>query len=130
MIKVPTILIITVFLLIIFIITSCFWGFEEWKKQTYAGVWILSILNRLSVYIFAVFGILKFLRFIFPKLNKYIIDNRKFGLVYNVLSCIILTLFIPLMISDISITAFFWRYSIISFIFLFGVETICFKIFS
>jgi len=130
MIKVPTILIITVFLLIIVITTSCFWGFEEWKKQTYAGVWILSILNRLSVYIFAVFGILKFLRFIFPKLNKYIIDNRKFGLVYNVLSCIILTLFIPLMISDISITAFFWRYSIISFIFLFGVETICFKIFS
>ena len=130
MIKMPTILIITVFLLIIIVVTSCFWGFEEWKKQTYAGVWILSILNTLGVYIFAVFGILKLLGFIFPKLNKYIINNRKCGLVYNVLSCIILTLFIPLMISDISITTFFWHYSIISFVYLFGVETICVKIFS
>ena len=130
MIKMPTILIITVFLLIIIVVTSCFWGFEEWEKQTYAGVWILSILNTLGVYIFAVFGILKFLGFIFPKLNKYIIDNRKCSLVYNVLSCIILTLFIPLMISDISITVFLWHYSITSFIYLFGVETICFKIFS
>ena len=130
MVKIPTILIITVFLLIIIVITSCFWGFEEWKKQTYAGVWILSILNTLGVYIFAVFGILKFLRLIFPKLNKYIIGNTKCGLAYNILSCIILTLFIPLMISNISITTFFWHYSIISFVYLFGVETICVKIFS
>jgi len=130
MIKMPTILIITIFLSIIIIITPYFWGFEEWKKQTWAGFSILSILNTLGIYIFAVFGILKFLRLIFPKLNKYIINNTKYVLAYNALSCIILTLFIPLMISNMSITAFFWHYSITSFIYLFGVETICVKIFS
>ena len=130
MAKVPTILIITIFLSIIIIITPYFWGFGEWKKQTWAGFSVLSILNTLGIYIFAVSGILKFLRLVFPKLNKYIIDNTKCSLAYNTLSCIILTLFIPLIISNISITAFLWHYSITSFIYLFGVETICFKIFS
>ena len=130
MIKVPTILIITIFLSIIIIITSCFWGFGEWKKQTWADLSILAILNTLGIYIFAVFGILKFLGLIFPKLNKYIIFNIKYGFVYKILSCIILILFIPLMISNISFTAFLLHYSITSFIYLFGVETICVKIFS
>lgn len=130
MIKMPTILIVTVFLVIVIILTPYFWGFEEWIKQTRASFSILAILNTLGIYIFAIFCILKFLRLIFPKINKYIIDSTKFVLTYNALSCIILTLLIPLIVLNISFTAFLLHHSITSFIYLFGVETICIKIFS
>ena len=129
MIKMPAILIITVFLVFFIIITSYFWGFEKWKKQTWAGFSIFTILNTLGICIFVIFGILKLLKCIFPKLNKYVTNNIKYDLTCIIASCIILTLIIPTIISNMSFTAFLLRYSITSFIYLFGVETICIKIF-
>ncbi|MBA7580990.1 hypothetical protein ES708_22889 [subsurface metagenome] len=130
MIKMPAILIITIFLIFFIIITSYFWGFEEWKKQTWGGLSIFTILNTLGICIFVIFGILKILRCIFPKLNKYFTSNIKYDLAYILISCIIWTLIIPIVISNMPFTVFLLRYSITSFIYLFGVATICIKIFS
>lgn len=127
--KIPIILIITVFLVFFIMITSYFWGFEEWTKQTRADFGILSVLNRLSICIFIMFALLKLLKFIFPKLNKCFTNNTKNDLTYIVLSSIILTLVIPLLILKIPFTGFLLRYSITSFIYLFGVVAICNKIF-
>ena len=111
------------------IITSYFWSFEEWKKQTWASFSILGILNQLGIYTFVIFALLKLLKFIFPKLNKCFTNNTKNDLTYIVLSSIILTLVIPLLILKIPFTGFLLRYSITSFIYLFGVVAICNKIF-
>jgi len=127
--KISIILIITVFLVFFIIITSYFWGFEEWTKQTRADFEILSVLNRLGICIFVIFALLKLLKFIFPKLNKIFTNNRKNDLFYIMLSSIILTLAIPLIIFKVSFIWFIQQYSIISFIYIFGVVTICIKIF-
>jgi len=127
--KIPIILIITAFLVFFIIITSYFWGFEEWTKQTRADFEILNVLNGLGICIFVIFALLKLLKFIFPKLNKCFTNNRKNDLSYILLSSIILTLAIPLIIFKVSLTWFIFKYSIVSFIYVFGVLTICIKIF-
>jgi len=127
--KIPIILTIMVFLVFFIIITSFFLGFEEWTKQTRADFGMLSVLNRLGICIFVMFALLKLLKFIFPKLNKYFTNDRRNDLPYIMLSSIILTLVIPLIIFKVSLTWFIWQYSIISFIYIFGVITICIKIF-
>jgi len=127
--KVPIILLVTVFLVLIIIVTYYFWGFKEWTKQTRADFGVLSILNKLGIYIFVIFSLLKLLQFISPKINKCFTSDSKNDSLYILISSTILTLAIPLMIFKISLTWFIWHYSIISFIYIFGVITICIKIF-
>lgn len=127
--KIPITLLVSVFLVIIIIITSYFWSFEEWTKQTRADFGVLNILNKLGICIFVIFAFLKLLQFIFPKLNKFLTIDGKNDLSYIVPSSIILTLIIPLIIFRVSLTWFIWQYSVVSFIYIFGVIIICIKIF-
>ena len=127
--KIPTIAIVMVFLMFFIIITYYFWGFKEWEKTPWATLAMLSILNTLGICIVVIFVLLKLLKFICPKLNKYFANDTKNYLTYIIMSCILLTLAIPFLIFKISFTGFLLRYSITSFIYLFGVVTICNKIF-
>ena len=127
--KTPLSLVVTFFLVLIIIITSYFWGFKEWTKQTRADFEILNILNKLSIYIFIVFAFLKLLKHIFPNLNKCLASDSRNELLYNMISSMILTFTIPLLIFKVSIVWFIYNYSIVSFIYIFGVITICIKIF-
>jgi len=120
-----------VFLILSFFVGySYFMGFEEWKKQTWAGFSILSILNTLGIFVFVIFGISALTNKYFPKfiISRYFIDNVH-DITYIVGFCIILTLMIPLIISKAPLTWFIWRYYVTAFIYLFGVVTICIKIF-
>lgn len=127
--KIPTILIIAVFLISFFLVLSHFIDFKEWTKQTRADFGVLSVLNVLGIFIFSIFGLLSLLKYFFPKfINRHVTDNIH-ELTYVMVFCIILTLIIPLIIFKVSLTWFIWQYSIISFIYMFGVVTICIKIF-
>jgi len=130
MIKKIIISIIVVIILVLFFVGySHFVGFEEWKKQTYAGFSILGILNKLGICIFVIFGLLALIKKYSSKsIGKSITDNIH-DITYVIVFCVTLTLIIPLIISNVPFTWFICQYSIISFIYIFGVSTICIRIF-
>ncbi|MBA7490828.1 hypothetical protein ES702_01371 [subsurface metagenome] len=127
--KIPTMLIIAFFLVSFFLVLSHFIDFKEWTKQTRASFEVLSVLGGLNILIFSIFGSLSLLKHFFPKfINRYVTGSIN-DLVYIIEFCIILTLIIPLIIFKSSLTWFTWKYSVISFIYIFGVTTICIEIF-
>jgi len=128
--KIPIMLIISVFLILYFLLFSHLIGFKELIKQSRASFGILSILNGLSIFVFSIVGSLSLLKHFFPKfvISRYVTDNIH-DLTYIIEFCIILTLIIPLMIFKVSFIWFIRQYSIISFIYIFGLTTICIEIF-
>ena len=96
--------------------------------MTWTDLSIISLLNISGIFIFSGFGLLAFLKYIFPKIiNEYLFDKIH-NLKYVTSFCIVLTLVIFL-ISKFSIKYFIIKYSIITFIYVFGVVTICIRIF-
>lgn len=86
------------------------------------------VLPKIAIPIFFGFCLLAFLRFIFPNIiNEYLVD-KIYDLKYVTFFCIVSTLII-FKISKFSLIDFFIKYSIISFIYVFGVVTICIRIF-
>ena len=98
------------------------------QGTTWADLSILAILNKSGIFIFCGFVLLAFLKYISPKIiNEYLVDKIH-NLNYVAIFCIVLTLIIFL-ISKFSIKYFIINYSIITFIYVFGVVTICIRIF-
>jgi len=95
---------------------------------TWADLKMIGVLNISGIFIFCGFGLLAFLKYIFPKIiNEHIVDKIH-GLNYVTIFCIVLTLIIFL-ISKFSVINFIIKYSVITFIYVFGVVTICIRIF-
>jgi len=131
MIKKIVISIIVVAILALFFVGySHFIGFEAWTKQTRADFGVISILNKLGFFIFIIFGILSLLKYISPGLINRYVTNGIGDLTYIIVFCTTLTLIIPLIIFRVSFCWFFWHYSAISFIYIFGLTTICIKMFN
>jgi hypothetical protein len=129
--KIIVMSIIVVFLVLFFKGYSYFVGFKEWTKQTWADFGILSILNTLGIFVFIIFGLLALLKHISPKFfYRYFTDKmQNLDLHYVICFCIILTLIIPLIIFNVSFAWFIRQCSIITFIYLFSVASVCIKIF-
>lgn len=130
--KIFIMLIIVVFLVLFFIGYSHFVGFEELEKSTRASFSIISILNGLGIFVFSFFGLLFLLKYFLPKFfYRYLTDKKQhLDLSYIICFCITLTLIIKLIIMPgLSSSSFFWKYSIISFIYLFGVVSVCIGMF-
>ena len=97
-------------------------------EMTWADLRMIGILNISGIFMFCIFGLLSFLKYIFPKiLNEYLVDKIH-DLNYVIIFCIVLTLII-FFISKFSVISFIIKYSIITFIYVFGVVTICIRIF-
>jgi len=75
--KIPTMLIIAVFLILYFLVFSHLIDFKELTKQSRASFGVLSILNGLSIFIFSIFGSLSLLKHFFPKfvINRYVTET-------------------------------------------------------
>ena len=99
----------------------------KWET-TWADLSILGRLNSSGIFIFCGFGLLAFLKYIFPKIINECLFDKIHDLNYVIIFCIVLTLIIFL-ISKISVIEFIIKYSIITFIYMFGVVTICIRIF-
>ena len=96
--------------------------------MTWADLGILGLLNRSGIFIFCSFGLLAFSKYIFPKIiNEYLVDKIH-DINYVTIVCIVLTLIIFL-ISKFSVINFIINHSILTFIYVFGVVTICIRIF-
>ncbi len=99
----------------------------KWE-MTWADLSILGLLNMSGIFIFFGFGILAFLKYIFPNIiNEYLVDKIH-DIKYVTIFCIVLTLIIFL-ISKIPIKYFIIKCSIITFIYVFGVVSICIRMF-
>jgi len=99
----------------------------KWE-MTWADLGIIGLLNMSGIFIFSGFGILAFLKYIFPNIINESIVYKMHDLKYVTIFCIILSLIIFL-ISNIPIKYFIIKHSIITFIYVFGVVTICIRIF-
>jgi hypothetical protein len=128
--KIIVMLIIVGFLVLFFIGYSHFVGFLE--GPTCADLSIIGILNGLGIFVLIIFGVLALLKYFLPKFfYRYLTDKKQhLDLSYIICFCITLALIIKLIIMPgLSFSSFFWKYSIISFIYLFGVASVCIKIF-
>lgn len=110
--------------------------------MTWADLHILGVLAKFSLPIFCGFSLLAFLRFIFSKvvyINEYFADKgNNFNIFLNYITiyknetitilCILLTLIILLDFKTFKIK-FNFTNTITIFIYLFGVATLCIKIF-
>lgn len=116
--------IIAGFLILFFLAFSYFIGFKELIKTTRLSSEISSFLSGLNLFIFVIFGLLFLLKFLFPKIfNRYVADSIN-NPIYIIVSCIILTLIMPRVIFEHSLTWFTWKYFVIIFTYLFGIVTI------
>lgn len=124
-------LIVTTSLIIIFLLLSSITSHDIWTKQTRADFSILSILNKLSIFIFLLFVLLYMIKKFIK--NKIVLDFFKYfegdyiSFIINL--CITLTILIPLFIIKVRFFWFIFNYIIVSFIFLFGIAIICNQIF-
>jgi len=129
--KIVMSIIVIVILVLFFKGYSYFVGFDEWTKQTRADFEILSILNKLSIFIFVFFGLLALIKKYSSKsISRSITDNIH-GLTFIIVFCTTLTFIIPFIAFKDFFDSFVWfikQYSIISFIYLFGVASLCIKI--
>jgi len=130
--KIVISIIVVVFLVSFFVGYSHFIGFEEWTKHTWASFNILSILNKLGIFVFVFFGLLALIKKYSSKsISRSITDNIH-DLPYIIVFCTTLTFIIPFIAFKDFFGSFVWfiqQYSIISFIYIFGLTTICIKIF-
>ena len=132
--KIVMSIIVVVFLVLFFVGYSHFIGFEEWKKHTWASFNILGILNKLGIFVFVFFGLLALIKKYFSKsisISRSITDNIH-NLIYIIVFCTTLTFIVPFIAFEDFFGSFVWfikQYSIISFIYIFGVSIVCIKIF-
>ena len=133
--KVFFMLIIVAFLVLFFIGYYYFVGFDNWEGATPYSFSFFSILNKLTFFVFGFFGLLALLKHYFSK-AKYLTD--KMPDLYVILFCITFTLLIPLIIMPSafdkpfnfgSFKYFLMQYSLIAFVYLYGVANACIKIF-
>jgi hypothetical protein len=131
--KIVMSIIVVVILVLFFIGYSHFVGFKGWAESTWYSFSFFSILNKLTIIVFVLFGILALLK---RYKVKYFTDKMQ-GL-YVILICIVFTLFIPLIIMPSafdepfkfdSFKYFLGQYSLIAFVYLYGVTSACIKIF-
>ena len=97
-------------------------------ETTWCDLFILGILNKFGIFIFCGFCLLALLKFIFPKFINRHLASKIHNLNYITILCIVLAL-ILLLISKIPAIEFIWRYSITTFIYLFGVVILFIKLF-
>ena len=100
---------------------------KKWE-MTWADLNILGLLNMSSIFIFSGFGLLAFLKYIFPNIINECFVDKIHDLKYVTFFCIVSTLIIFL-ISKIPIKDFIIKSSITTFVYLFGVVAICIRIF-
>ncbi len=131
--KVFFMLIIVAFLVLFFIGYYYFVGFDNWEGATPYSFSFFSILNKLTFFVFVFFLIL----FLLKRCKvKYLTDKMQDLCV--ILFCITFTLLIPLIIMPSafdkpfnfgSFKYFLMQYSLIAFVYLYGVANACIKIF-
>lgn len=128
-IKITTLLIIAVFPILYFLLLSQVTDFKEWISVSPADFGVISILNSLGVFIFSFFASLYLLRHFYQNYNikrhvTHIVNNQNYIVVFS----IVLTLTVPLTIFKVPFIWFIAKYSIISFVYIFAVATICIRI--
>jgi len=96
--------------------------------MTWADSSMLGLLNRSGIFIFLGFGILAFLKSVFPEIDNEYLLKEIFDLKYITIFCIFLALII-FKISKFPLKYFIINHSILTFIYVFGVVTICIRIF-
>jgi len=125
--------IIIVILALFFSIYEYYGGFKNWAGSTMYSFSFFSILNKLTFFVFVFFLILFLLKHC--KVNYF---TDKMQDLYVILICIAFTLFIPLIIMPSafdkpfnfdSFKHFLMQYSLIAFVYLYGVASVCIKIF-
>lgn len=131
--KVFFMLIIVAFLVLFFIGYYYFVGFDNWEGATPYSFSFFSILNKLTFFVFIFFLTL----FLLKRCKvKYLTDKMQDLCV--ILFCITFTLLIPLIIMPSafdkpfnfgSFKYFLMQYSLIAFVYLYGVANACIKIF-
>jgi len=133
MIKKIVMLIIVGILVLFFFVYEYYGGFKNWAGSTMYSFSFFSILNKLTVFVI-VFFLISFL--LKHCKVKYFTD--KIQDLYIILICIVFTLFIPLIIMPSafdepfkfdSFKYFLGQYSLIAFVYLYGVTSACIKIF-
>lgn len=122
-------IIVIVVLVLFFLMLSLFTDFKAWHGTSSADIGMISVLNQLGLFIFIIFGILSLLKYIFPELIIRYVINGIGDITYIMIFRATLTLIMPLIIFKVRFFWFIWQYSAISFIYLFGVTTICIEIF-
>lgn len=128
-IKITTLLMIAVFPILYFLLLSQVTDFREWTSASPADFGVISILNSLGVFIFSFFASLYLLRYFSKDYNikrhvERILNNQNYIVGFS----IVLTLIIPLIIFKVPFIWFIVKYSIISFVYIFAVTTICIRI--
>jgi len=126
-------IIIIVILISFFFVYNYYVGFKNWAVATRYSFSFFSILNKLTFFVFVFFLILSLLK---RCKVKYFTDKMQD--LYVILICITFTLLIPLIIMPStfdkpfnfdSFKYFLMQYSLIAFVYLYGVASACIKIF-
>ena len=124
--KIYTILMIVGFLILYFLAFTYFIDFKKLTMASRFSFEFSSFLIGLNFFIFSISGLLFILKLLFPKIYyRYVTDSIN-NPIYILVACIALTLAIPLIIFG---HLFSWKYLVIIFIYLFGIVTICLRIF-
>jgi len=117
---------------------------------------ISGTISALNIFIFIIFGLLFLLKFLFKNIfNRYITDSIN-DPIYVITICMILTLFVSIIplelyhenglvvvrekmlkeanepeevINSIITSGFTWKHFLITFVYLFGIVSICLRIF-
>lgn len=131
--KIFFMLIIVGILVLFFFEYEYYGGFKNWEGATYYSFSFFSILNKLTFIVFVFFLIL----FLLKRCKvKYLTDKMQD--LYVILFCITFTLLIPLVIMPsafdkpfnfASFINFLMNYFLIAFVYLYGVTSVCIKIF-
>lgn len=123
--KIQNILIIAGFL-ILFLLAFYILDFKELSKTTRLSFEIQSFLTGLNYIVFTVFGLLFLFKYLFRKIfYKYIKDNID-NPIYIIVICVILTIVTSKIVFEFPLK---WKYLIIIFTYLFGIITICLRVF-
>ena len=125
--------IIVVILGLLFFVYGHYVGFDNWVGTTPYSLSFFSILNKLTFFVFVFFLIL----FLLKRCKvKYFTDKMQD--LHIIIYCITFTLIIRLIIMPgafdepvgiDSFKYFLWNYSLIAFVYLYGVASACIKIF-
>lgn len=126
-------IIVGILVLFFFVYEEYYGGFKNWAGSTWYSFSFFSILNKLTFFVFVFFLIL----FLLKRCKvKYLTDKMQD--LYVILFCITFTLLIPLIIMPSafdkpfnfgSFKHFLMQYSLIAFVYLYGVTSVCVKIF-
>ena len=125
--------IIVVILVLFFFVCDHYGGFDNWAGSTMYSFSFFSILNKLTFFVFVFFGLLALLK---RCKVRYLTDKMQD--LHVILFCITFTLIIPLIIMPSAFDSpfnfgsfkhFLMQYSLIAFVFLYGIASACIKIF-